>query len=191
VATFIMVGALMIIYVVVGGMKGTTYVQIVKAFMLMSGALIMTLLVLYHYKFNLSSLLGDAAAQSGKGDAFLAPGLRYGVETAGDAAKTFYSKMDLLSLGIALVLGTAGLPHILTRFYTVPTSRTARKSVLWAIGIIGTFYLFTLALGFGAAALVGSKGITAQNPGGNTAAPQLAQELGRRFFGGELGGSAF
>jgi cation/acetate symporter len=188
VATIILVGALMIIYVVVGGMKGTTYVQIVKAIMLMSGAALMTILVLAHYRFNLSSLLGDAAAQSGKGDAFLEPGLRYGVESA-SASATFYSKMDLLSLGIALVLGTAGLPHILTRFYTVPTSRIARKSVLWAIGIIGTFYLFTLALGFGAAALVGGKAITAQDKAGNTAAPQLAQELGRRYFGGETGGS--
>jgi cation/acetate symporter len=189
VATIILVGALMIVYVVVGGMKGTTYVQIVKAFLLMSGALVMTLLVLAHYKFNLSSLLGDAAQQSGKGAAFLEPGLRYGVETAGDAAKTFYSKMDLLSLGIALVLGTAGLPHILTRFYTVPTSKIARKSVLWAIGIIGTFYLFTLALGFGAAALVGSKAITDQDKAGNTAAPQLAQALGIDYFGGNTGGA--
>ena len=189
VATIILVGALMIVYVVVGGMKGTTYVQIVKAILLMSGALLMTFLVLLHYKFNLSALLGDAAAQSGKGDSFLRPGLRYGVETAGDAAKTFYSKMDLLSLGIALVLGTAGLPHILTRFYTVPTARIARKSVLWAIGIIGTFYLFTLALGFGAAALVGGKAITAQDKAGNTAAPQLAQSLGERYFGGETGGA--
>ncbi|RSM49803.1 cation acetate symporter, partial [Actinoplanes sp. ATCC 53533] len=189
IATIILVGALMIVYVVVGGMKGTTYVQIVKAFMLMTGALVMTLLVLATYKFNLSTLLGDAAEQSGKGAAFLEPGLRYGVETAGDAAKTFYSKMDLLSLGIALVLGTAGLPHILTRFYTVPTSKIARKSVLWAIGIIGTFYLFTLALGFGAAALVGSKAITDQDKAGNTAAPQLAQALGIDYFGGDTGGA--
>jgi cation/acetate symporter len=188
VATIILVGALMIIYVTVGGMKGTTYVQIVKAFMLMTGALLMTILVLAHYRFNLSSLLGDAAAQSGKGDAFLEPGLRYGVEKP-DALETFYSKMDLLSLGIALVLGTAGLPHILTRFYTVPSARVARKSVLWAIGIIGTFYLFTLALGFGAAALVGGKAITAQDKAGNTAAPQLAQELGIRYLGGETGGA--
>ncbi|MEV4275679.1 solute symporter family protein [Actinoplanes xinjiangensis] len=189
VATIILVGALMIVYVTVGGMKGTTYVQIVKAFMLMGGALIMVLMVLAHYKFNLSALLGDAAARSGKGTAFLEPGLRYGVETAGDAAKTFYSKMDLLSLGLALVLGTAGLPHILTRFYTVPTSRIARKSVLWAIGIIGTFYLFTLALGFGAAALVGGAEITAQDKAGNTAAPQLAQQLGIDYLGGETGGA--
>ncbi|MEU4621254.1 cation acetate symporter [Actinoplanes sp. NPDC023801] len=189
VATIILVGALMITYVTVGGMKGTTYVQIVKAFMLMGGALIMVIMVLASYKFNLSALLGDAAAQSGKGSAFLEPGLRYGVETAGDAAKTFYSKMDLLSLGLALVLGTAGLPHILTRFYTVPTSRIARKSVLWAIAIIGTFYLFTLALGFGAAALVGGADITAQDKAGNTAAPQLAQELGIKYLGGDTGGA--
>ncbi|MEV8506651.1 cation acetate symporter [Actinoplanes sp. NPDC051475] len=188
VATIILVGALMIVYVVVGGMKGTTYVQIVKAFLLMTGALVMTVMVLAHYKFNLSSLLGDAAEHSGKGSAFLEPGLRYGVESA-SASATFYSKMDLLSLGIALVLGTAGLPHILTRFYTVPTSRIARKSVLWAIGIIGTFYLFTLALGFGAAALVGGKAITAQDKAGNTAAPQLAQALGIDYLGGDTGGA--
>ncbi|HTF10077.1 MAG TPA: cation acetate symporter [Asanoa sp.] len=189
VATIVMVGALMIIYVTVGGMKGTTYVQIVKAFLLMTGALVMTVLVLSVFRFNLSSLLGDAASSSGKGEAFLEPGLRYGVEVAGNATQTFYNKMDLLSLGIALVLGTAGLPHILIRFYTVPTARAARKSVLWAIGIIGVFYLFTLALGFGAAALVGSEAITAQDKAGNTAAPQLAQELGRRFLGGETGGA--
>jgi len=189
IATIVLVGALMIVYVTVGGMKGTTYVQIVKAFLLMTGALLMTVLVLAVFRFNLSSLLGDAAATSGKGDAFLEPGLRYGVEVANNATQTFYNKMDLLSLGIALVLGTAGLPHILIRFYTVPTARAARKSVLWAIGIIGVFYLFTLALGFGAAALVGGQAITAQDKAGNTAAPQLAQELGRRFLGGDLGGA--
>src|SRR5205085_2403002 len=160
-----------------------------KAFMLMVGAAIMTVLVLAHYKFNLSTLLGDAAARSGKGDAFLNPGGAYGKVVPGDGLQTFYNKMDLLSLGIALVLGTAGLPHILTRFYTVPTSKIARKSVLWAIGIIGVFYLFTLALGFGAAALVGGDVIKAQNAAGNTAAPQLAQWLGNNFLGGSTGGS--
>ncbi|MFF3867944.1 cation acetate symporter [Micromonospora sp. NPDC001898] len=189
IATIVMVGALMIIYVTVGGMKGTTYVQIVKAFLLMTGALVMTLLVLAKYNFNLSTLLGDAAASSGKGSAFLEPGLRYGVEVAGNATQTFYNKVDLLSLGIALVLGTAGLPHILIRFYTVPTAKAARKSVLWAIGIIGAFYLLTLALGFGAAALVGGKDIVAQDKAGNTAAPQLAEALGKEFFGGDLGGA--
>ena len=191
IATIIFIGALMIFYVVVGGMKGTTYVQIVKAFMLMVGAALMTVLVLAAFKFNLSSLLGEAATKSGKGQAFLNPGLVYGKEVAGNATQTFYNKVDLLSLGIALVLGTAGLPHILIRFYTVPTARVARKSVLWAIGIIGTFYLFTLALGFGAAALVGGAAIRAQNTGGNTAAPQLAEALGKKYFGGDFGGSTF
>ena len=189
VATIIMVGALMIIYVVVGGMKGTTYVQIIKAFLLMLGAILMTILVLSAFKFNLSHLLGDAAEKSGKGAAFLEPGLRYGKEVPGDATQTFYNKIDLLSLGIALVLGTAGLPHILIRFYTVPNARVARRSVLWAIGIIGVFYLMTLALGFGAAALVGSANITAQDKAGNTAAPQLAQALGERYLGGSTGGA--
>jgi cation/acetate symporter len=188
IATIILVGALMITYVTVGGMKGTTYVQIVKAVLLMGGAAIMTLLVLAAFDFNLSTLLGDAARESTKGDAFLQPGLRYGVESD-DAMKTFYSKMDLLSLGIALVLGTAGLPHILIRFYTVPNARAARKSVLWAIGIIGTFYLMTLALGFGAAALVTGKTITEQDKAGNIAAPLLAENLGERYLGGEIGGA--
>src|SRR5262249_25886630 len=153
----------------------------------MLGAIVMTLLVLIHYKFNLSSLLGDAAVQSKKGDAFLEPGLNYGKEVA-SSLQTFYNKMDLLSLGLALVLGTAGLPHILVRFYTVPSARTARRSVLWAIGIIGTFYLLTLALGFGAAALVTPEAIRAASPSGNTAAPQLAQVLGNEYFGGDVGG---
>jgi cation/acetate symporter len=191
VATIILVGALMIVYVTVGGMKGTTYVQIVKAFLLMVGAIVMTVFVLAAYKFNLSTLLGDAANKSGRGDGFLQPGLLYGKEVAGDATQTFYNKIDLLSLGIALVLGTAGLPHILIRFYTVPTARAARRSVLWAIGIIGAFYLMTLALGFGAAAMVGGDAIKAQNTAGNTAAPGLAQELGERYLGGSTGGAVF
>jgi cation/acetate symporter len=189
VVTIILIGILMIAYVVIGGMKGTTYVQIVKAILLMGGAFLMTFLVLMHYKFNLSSLLGDAAHQSGKGDAFLIPGQRYGKDIIGNATATTVSKLDLLSLGAALVLGTAGLPHILIRFYTVPTAKAARRSVLWAIGIIGVFYLLTLALGFGAAALVGSKNISAQDPAGNTAALQLAQALGAKYFGGSTGGA--
>ncbi|GII78599.1 cation acetate symporter [Sphaerisporangium rufum] len=182
-ATIIVVGLLMIVYVVAGGMKGTTWVQIVKAVLLMTGAALVTLLVLAHSGFNLSSLLGEAAQQSGKGEAFLNPGLKYGTEAAGLAGK-----LDLISLGLALVLGTAGLPHILIRFYTVPTARDARKSVIWGIGIIGVFYLLTLVLGFGAAALVGSKAIAAQNKAGNTAAPQLAQKVGEIMFG-EVGGT--
>ena len=153
------VGVLMIIYVTIGGMKGTTYVQIVKAFLLMIGATLLTVMVLWHFNFDISALLGAASEKSGKGDSFLAPGLKFGkdmMDAAGaiDPSATLASKLDLISLGLALVLGTAGLPHILIRFYTVPTAKQARKSVNWAIGNIGVFYLMTIALGFGAAALV-------------------------------------
>ncbi|GGT97140.1 solute symporter family protein [Streptomyces violascens] len=165
-----LVGVLMIVYVTIGGMKGTTWVQMVKAVLLIAGAVLMTFLVLLKFHFNVSDLLGTAAEKSGKGSAFLEPGLKYGANGT--------SKLDFISLGIALVLGTAGLPHILIRFYTVPTAKAARKSVNWAIGIIGAFYLMTIALGFGAAALVGPAAIKAQNPAGNTAAPQLAEYLG-------------
>jgi cation/acetate symporter len=161
------VGALMIFYVTVGGMKGTTWVQIVKAVLLMTGSALIVILVLAQFGFNLSELLGSAADASGKGDAFLQPGLKYGL--------SFTSELDFVSLGLALVLGTAGLPHILIRFYTVPTSADARKSVLWAIGLIGVFYLFTLVLGFGAAALVDPSTL---DKAGNLAAPLLAQEVG-------------
>ncbi len=189
IATIALIGVLMIVYVVIGGMKGTTYVQIVKAFLLMGGAILMALLVGVAYKFNLSTLLGDAAAKSGKGAAFLNAGQRLGKDIIGNPTATAISKLDLISLGAALVLGTAALPHILVRFYTVPNSRVARRSVVWAIGIIGTFYLLTLALGFGAAALVGSANILKQDPGANIAAPMLAQYLGERYFGGANGGA--
>ncbi|MFF7201215.1 MULTISPECIES: solute symporter family protein [unclassified Streptomyces] len=170
VAIVALVGLLMIVYVTIGGMKGTTWVQMVKAVLLIAGTLLITFLVLLKFNFNISDLLGTAAEKSGKGSAFLEPGLKYGV--------TETSKLDFISLGIALVLGTAGLPHILIRFYTVPTAKAARKSVIWAIGIIGGFYLMTIALGFGAAALVGPEEITASNKAGNTAAPLLALHIG-------------
>ncbi len=176
----VLVGVLMIIYVTFGGMKGTTWVQIVKAVLLMLGTVLITFLVLVQFGFNLSDLLGTAAEKSGKGEAFLQPGQLYGKDLVG--------KFDFLSLGLALVLGTAGLPHILIRFYTTPTARAARKSVLWAIGLIGSFYLMTLVLGFGAAALVDTgKGSQIQTSAGNLASPLLAQAVG----GGEgtLGGS--
>ncbi|MEV8403302.1 cation acetate symporter [Streptomyces niveus] len=174
-----LVGILMIVYVTIGGMKGTTWVQMVKAVLLITGTLLITFLVLLKFNFNVSDLLGTAASNSGKGSAFLEPGLKYGL--------TETSKLDFISLGIALVLGTAGLPHILIRFYTVPTAKAARKSVNWAIGIIGGFYLMTIALGFGAAALLTPKEITDSNPAGNTAAPLLAMEIGG---GGDSTGGA-
>ncbi|MCC3765400.1 cation acetate symporter [Glycomyces sp. TRM65418] len=183
----VLVGLLMILYVALGGMKGTTWVQIVQAVMLLGGAALLAVLVLAEYGFNISNLLGDAASSSGLGSAFLEPGQRYGVEIPGDPTQTMWNKLDLISLGLALVLGTAGLPHILIRFYTVPDAKSARKSVNWGIGLIGSFYLLTLVLGFGAAAMVGAEAITAQNPAGNTAAPQLAQEAGEAFGGSTMG----
>ncbi len=169
--TIFAVGGLMIFYVTVGGMKGTTWVQIVKAVLLMIGSLLIVVLVLANFGFNLSELLGTASENTGKGEGFLQPGLKYGA--------TVTSKIDFVSLGIALVLGTAGLPHILIRFYTVPTSRDARKSVLWAIGLIGAFYLMTLVLGFGAAAMLPKDSYDkVVASGGNLASPLLAEEVG-------------
>lgn len=165
-----LVGVLMILYVTIGGMKGTTWVQMVKAVLLIAGTLLITFLILLKFNFNISDLLGTAASNSGKGSAFLEPGLKYGA--------TGVSKLDFISLGIALVLGTAGLPHILIRFYTVPTAKAARKSVNWAIGIIGAFYLMTIVLGFGAAAILKPDDIIASNKAGNTAAPLAALEIG-------------
>jgi cation/acetate symporter len=178
----VIVGVLMILYVLVGGMKGTTWVQIIKACLLVTGVAVMTVWILALYGFNLSSLLGDAVAVSGN-PAILEPGLRYGVSET--------SKLDFISLGLALVFGAAGLPHVLMRFYTVPTAKEARKSVVWAIALIGLFYLFTLILGFGAAALIGAERIAAAPGGVNSAAPLLAFELGGSLLMGIIAAVAF
>lgn len=178
----IVVGALMIMYVLIGGMKGTTWVQIIKAILLIAGAAVMTAMVLAIYGFNLSSLLGSAA-EAANNPAVLNPGLQYG--------KTETSKLDFMSLGLALVLGTAALPHVLMRFYTVPTAKEARKSVVWAIWLIGLFYLFTLVLGYGAAALVGAETIKSAPGGVNSAAPLLAFHLGGPLLLGFISAVAF
>lgn len=178
------VGLLMIGYVLVGGMRGTTWVQIIKAALLIVGAGVMTAWVLGKYGFNISELLGAAVSADGsKGEALLNPGAQYGL--------TGLSKLDFLSLGLALVLGTAGLPHVLMRFYTVPSAKEARRSVVWAIWLIGIFYLFTLVIGYGAGAIVGPDAI-ANAPGkANSAAPLLAFELGGTFLLGIIAAVAF
>ncbi|MGW7197431.1 solute symporter family protein [Streptomyces chryseus] len=168
--TVIGVGALMVIYVSLGGMRATTWIQIVKAVLLMAGTVALTVLVLVRFHGDFNQLLLSAAERSGHGTDFLSPGLRYG----GD----WTARFDFISLGLALVLGTAGLPHILSRFYTVPTARAARRSVVWSIGLIGSFYLMTIVLGFGAAAVVGTDEVRASNAAGNTAVPLLALDLG-------------
>ncbi|SCX40997.1 cation/acetate symporter [Klenkia marina] len=185
-ATVVVVGALMIFYVLVGGMRGTTYVQLIKATLLIAGAFVMTVWVLGKYGFNLSSLLGgaaDTAAQQATPRDVLSPMGQYGA--------TGTSKLDFVSLGLALVLGTAGLPHVLMRFYTVPTAKDARKSVVWAIWLIGFFYLFSLVIGYGAGALVGADRILAAPGAVNSAAPLLAFELGGTVLLGIIAGVAF
>lgn len=166
----IVVGALMVVYVSLGGMRATTWIQIVKAVLLLAGAVALTVLVMVRFHGDLDRLLRAAAEHSGHGAAFLAPGLKYG----GD----WTARLDFISLGLALVLGTGGLPHILSRFYTVPTARAARRSALWSIGLIGGFYLMTIVLGFGAAAIVGPQAVRGSNAAGNTAVPLLALDLG-------------
>jgi cation/acetate symporter len=188
------VGVLMLAYVLFGGMVATTWVQIIKALLLVAASLIIVLLVWTPYGFSLpgflkdvvgdpkvqarvATLLGDpsknmSAAQLGQ--RFLEPGLY------------FKAPIDQISLGMALVFGTAGLPHILMRFFTVPTAQQARRSVVWAMVIIGGFYVLTLFLGFGAARNVGPANIAAVDAGGNMAAPLLAQFIGGgpdSFFG--------
>lgn len=164
------VGAVMILYVLIGGMKGTTWVQIIKAVLLMGGALAITIWVMIRSGFNLSRLLSEAAAEHPQGTEILGPMLQYGDSTV--------TKLGFISLSIALVFGAAGLPHVLMRFYTVPTAKEARRSVTWAIGLIGAFYLFTLIIGFGAARIVGVETILATPGGANSAAPALAYALG-------------
>jgi cation/acetate symporter len=182
----IAVGVLMLAYVLFGGMVATTWVQIIKAILLVTASVVLVMLVWTPYGFSLpafltdvigdskvqarvASLLGDASANMTSaelGQRFLEPGLY------------FKAPLDQISLGLALVFGTAGLPHILMRFFTVPTAQQARKSVVWAMAIIGGFYVLTLFLGFGAARFVGPAEIAAVDAGGNMAAPLLAQYLG-------------
>jgi cation/acetate symporter len=162
----IITGAVMLAYVVFGGMVATTWVQIIKAGLLMVGAIVMTAFVLDRVGWNPIELFNRAADQHPAKQDYLAPGLQ------------FTNPVDTISLGLALVLGTAGLPHILMRFFTVPNAKAARKSVLWAMGLIGAFYLMTTCLGFGARAILGTAGEEAAGKTGNLAAPNLAQELG-------------
>src|SRR5882762_3444363 len=157
------VGLLMVAYVVFGGMLATTWVQIVKAILLMAGTILLSILVMAHFNFSFGEFFNAVAHEKvgGKEINFLQPGLRY---------KPPYGPVDLISLGLALIFGTAGLPHILVRFYTVPDAKTARHSVVWAMVLIGTFYIMTTFLGFGAATIVGPDFIKTHG-GTNMSAP--------------------
>ena len=177
------VGALMIIYVLVGGMKGTTYVQMIKAVLLVGGSIIIAGLTFWALKGGFNELLGAAVANHPDGEAILKPGLKYG----GDVL----TQLDFVSLGLALVFGTAGLPHVLMRFYTVPTAREARRSVTWTIGIVALFFLLTVIMGYGAAALVGKDQILSAPGGVNSAVLLLAAEVGGTIFMAVISAIAF
>ncbi|MFP3919943.1 sodium/solute symporter [Lysinibacillus telephonicus] len=162
----LLVGFMMTIYVLFGGMTATSWVQIIKACLLMLGTVIISFLVLAKFNFNILTMFSHMTTATDAGQAYLNPGLKY---TNG---------IDTISMLIALVLGTAGLPHILMRFFTVKDAQTARSSVIWATWIVGIFYVLTIFLGFGAAAFVGKETIIEANAAGNMAAPLLAQALG-------------
>lgn len=166
----LIVGVLMTIYVVFGGMIATSWVQIIKAVLLMAGTLIISVMVFAKFGFSVTAMFEQMRTATPLGEDFLNPGNKYS------------APMETLSLNLALVLGTAGLPHILIRFYTVRDAQTARKSVVSATWIIGIFYIMTVFLGFGAAAFVGADAILAGDAAGNMAAPLLAQALGGDFL---------
>jgi cation/acetate symporter len=176
-AAVVIVGVVMLAYVLFGGMIATTWVQIVKAVLLLGGATLLAGLVLARFNFNPLALFEQASTTYGP--SVLAPG------------RQVTDPIDAISLGLALMLGTAGLPHILMRFYTVPDAKTARTSVGYATAFIGFFYLLTFILGFGAMVIVGREGITKIDAGGNMAAPLLAEAVGGTPFLGFIAAVAF
>lgn len=186
------VGILMIVYVVFGGMLATTWVQIIKAVLLLTGSVFLSILVLRHFDYSLikffdslrSITFTHPVTKAVVTQDFLQPGHKY---------LPPWGALDLISLGMALVFGTAGLPHILVRFYTVPDAKTARSSVVWAMVLIGAFYIMTTFFGFGAAAIlnpdhiVDLDGVSASN----MAAPLLAKAMGGEIFFAFISAIAF
>ncbi|MEH7385158.1 sodium/solute symporter [Bacillus sp. JJ1521] len=175
----LIVGVMMTIYVLFGGMIATSWVQITKAVLLMAGMVIISFLVLMKFNFNIGAMFTEVKTATSHGAAYLNPGLKY------------TNPMGTLSLMLALVLGTAGLPHILMRFFTVKDAKTARSSVITATWTIGIFYILTLFLGFGAAIYVGESEILAANAGGNMAAPLLAKAIGGNILFAFISAVAF
>ena len=195
----VIVGALMMLYVLFGGMRATTWVQIIKAVLLLGGASFMALMVLAQMGFSLEALFAravdvktEAALSSG---AAMAEAAERGRSIMGPG-NFIKDPVSAISFGLALMLGTAGLPHILMRFFTVPDAKEARKSVLWATGWIGYFYILTFIIGFGAIVLVGTDGNYldgegALRGGGNMAAIHLAHAIGGNAFLGFISAVAF
>ncbi|ACX68279.1 MULTISPECIES: cation acetate symporter [Paenibacillus] len=179
VTSVLIVGVLMTIYVVFGGMHATSWVQISKAVLLMAGTFIISLIVFAKFDFSLTQMFHHMKTATPLQEDFLNPGNKYKIP------------LETLSLNLALVLGTAGLPHILTRFFTVKDAKTARSSVVYATWIIGIFYVMTIFLGFGAAAFVGAADITEVDKAGNMAAPLLAKAIGGDFLFALISAVAF
>ncbi|OCA88985.1 solute symporter family protein [Pseudobacillus wudalianchiensis] len=166
----LIVGILMTIYVIFGGMTATSWVQITKAVLLLCGSFILTFIVFAKFNFNVTYMFEHVKTATPLGEKFLHPGNKY------------TDALDMISLNMSLVLGAAGLPHLLVRFFTVKDAATARKSVVYSTWFIGAFFIMTIFLGFGAAAFVGFDKIVAANPAGNMAAPLLAQIVGGEFL---------
>jgi cation/acetate symporter len=168
-------GIFMVVYVVFGGMLATTWVQIIKAGLLMIAGTVLTILVLAKVNFDVVSLFDRAAAANDNSKAYISGGLQHPDTING------------ISFGLALLLGTAGLPHLLMRFFTVPDARAARRSIGWAVALIGAFFIMTLLVGVGARAILGAGAVEA-SAGGNLATPMLAEKLGggQGTVGGDL-----
>ncbi|MFS0594365.1 cation acetate symporter [Cytobacillus horneckiae] len=166
----LLVGVLMTIYVIFGGMQATSWVQITKAVLLLGGSTVLTFIVFSRYNFNIAEMFHHVQTATPLGNDFLNPGNKY---TNG---------LDMISFNMSLVLGAAGLPHLLVRFFTVKDAATARKSVVYSTWFIGAFFIMTIFLGFGAASFVGFNRIVEANPAGNMAAPLLALTLGGEFL---------
>lgn len=175
----LIVGVMMTIYVLFGGMIATSWVQITKAVLLMAGMVIISFIVLMKFNFNISEMFTEVKTATSHGADYLNPGIKYD------------DPLGTISLMLALVLGTAGLPHILMRFFTVKDAKTARSSVITATWTIGIFYILTLFLGFGAAIYVGESEILAANSGGNMAAPLLAEAIGGNILFAFISAVAF
>jgi cation/acetate symporter len=196
----------MLLYVLLGGMLATTWVQIIKAILLLGGAFLLCILVLAQFNFNPIALFAKAAELHNAAAVPAVPAVAATATTPAVEAVAAKPAVDVLapgpliknpwdafSLGLALMFGTAGLPHILMRFYTVPDAKAARKSVFYATGLIGFFYLLTFVLGFGAMVLIegGPSAIKAIDKGGNMAAPMLAFAVGGQAFLGFISAVAF
>jgi cation/acetate symporter len=179
-----LVGVLMVFYVTFGGMLATTWVQIIKAVMLLFGTSFMAFMVLKHFGFSTEAMFAGATAVHVKGGAIMAPG------------GLLSNPVDAISLGLGMMFGTAGLPHILMRFFTVSDAKEARKSVFYATGFIGYFYLLLIIVGFGAIVMVGTDptfrdASGAIIGGGNMVAVHLAQAVGGNLFLGFISAVAF